>query len=917
MKRWMAKILVFGFVIIITPQHIFSQTYGKIVGYVTDAANDEPLIGANVYLENVSLGAATDLDGSYVILKVPPGRYKIVAEYLGYRKVTLTDVKVMTDLTSTLNFKMEPETFEGEEIVVVAELPVIRKDLTSVETRVQAEDIERMAVQDIGDLLDLQPGVVKDAGGAIHIRGGRSSEVSFLVNGISITDDFSRTPSLQVENESIQELQVISGTFNAEYGNAMSGIINIVTKTGSDRFEADFDIWSGDYFSSRKKTFFNIDDVNPFADYNFQGSVSGPIIPGKVNFYATARRWYSDGWLYGAKAYLPDGNKSDSSAVAMNFKDRLSSQATVSWDIIPALKYKVDFFGYKEERKNYDRYFKLNPLGDRGDKELGYSIISKLTHTLSTKSYHELTFAYKFNELKSNLYKNFDDPRYTDPAFSGGLIITPDTVEVGSIGNTQFARGSTDNERFERNSSSKILKWELTSQFNKQNQVKTGIEGQFDEVYYFESNVFQKSGTGLFTFEPDLNIRQQLTRKPIKWAAYIQDKLEFESLIVNVGIRYDYFDAKGEIPKDLEDPNILNPIKLKNIYKDLNGDGTIGLDEKVESNKYTRAELESFWYKKSSVKTQISPRLGIAYPISNEGVLHFSYGIFQQIPQYGQLYIGDEINISEQGSNQGPYGNPDLEPQRTTMYEVGLQQQFSENISMDITGYYRDIRDWVTTSAPYETPTSGVTYVRYRNRDFANVRGVTLSLRKRFSDGYAFNMDYTFQLTEGTNSDPTQELNALRGGGEPTKILTPLNWDQRHTLNGNFYMGGDRWGTDIIARFNSGQPYTPEPAVQKKSGETVVSGLRDNSRNKPVRFTVDLNSYYNWTFNEYNVQLYFKVYNLLDSENPNDVYADTGEAGFTFAQTRNLDGVDPTWFIQPNFYSPPRRFVVGTRISFN
>ena len=121
----------------------------------------------------------------------------------------------------------------------------------------------------------------------------------------------------------------------------------------------------------------------------------------------------------------------------------------------------------------------------------------------------------------------------------------------------------------------------------------------------------------------------------------------------------------------------------------------------------------------------------------------------------------------------------------------------------------------------------------------------------------------------------------------------------------------------MIARFNSGQPYTPSLITGSQSGSTVIAGLRDNSRNKPNQFTLDINSYYNWTFDNYTIQLYAKVFNLLDSGNPNNVYTDTGEAGFTLQETRNVTGVDPTWFNQPNFYSPPRRFLIGTRISFN
>ena len=233
MQKTLLLLIVATWIFLGFPAKSMAQSYGKIVGVVVDAETGDPLPGANVYLEGTTLGASTDVDGTYVILRVPPGTYNVVVEYIGYQKMTVQNVKVQTDLTTRVDFKLKPETIKGEEVVVVAEEPVIRKDLTSVESRVQQETIQKIPVQDLGDLLNLQAGVVRDAGGAIHIRGGRSSEISYMVNGISITDDFTRSQALQVENESIQELQVISGTFNAEYGNAMSGIINIVTRTGS------------------------------------------------------------------------------------------------------------------------------------------------------------------------------------------------------------------------------------------------------------------------------------------------------------------------------------------------------------------------------------------------------------------------------------------------------------------------------------------------------------------------------------------------------------------------------------------------------------------------------------------------------------------------------------------------------------
>jgi len=922
MERKHLYIFVTILITMLIASNLFAQSGGKIIGTVIDAETRTPLPGANVIIEGTTLGAATDLDGKFIIMRIPPGKYSLKVIFIGYQKTTLQNVEVLTDLTTTANFELRSEVLAGEEVTIVAEAPVIRKDLTSVEARVQAEEIEKMPVQELGDLLNIQAGITRDAGGGIHIRGGRSTEVSYLVNGISITDDFARSQALVVENESIQELQVISGTFNAEYGNAMSGVINIVTKTGGEKFQGNLEVWSGDYISGRDSIFWNIDNINPAHTYNIQGTMSGPIIRNKLSFFATGRRWYNDGWLYGPNAYLPQGRtqvingdtvsvRGDSSAVAMNFRDRWSGHASLEWQIATPLKFRIDALGSFEQRRYYNHFFKWNPNGDKGDEEKGLSVISKLTYLLGKTTFSELTFAYRYNDLISKLYDNYKDPRY----------VHSDSLNTAS---QQFAKAGTNLGWFERNSLSRIAKWDLTSQVTKRHQVKTGLEFQFDEVFYNDITLIPKvdeNNKQVEPFEPFIDditglYHSKYTRKPFKFASFIQDKIEYESLIINVGLRYEYFDANGKIPKDREDPNIYNPWKNHNIYRDTNENGVIDLDERTEDNELTIAERERFWYKEATVKTQLSPRLGVAYPITERGVIHFSYGIFQQVPEYNRFYTGDQLKIPKSGGPYGPYGNPDLKPQRTTQYELGLQQQFTEDLAINVTGFYNDKRNWISTGSQIPT-VGGVTYIIYNNRDLANVKGITLSVDKKLANNYAFTVDYTFQIVEGTNSDPDQEYYSQQGGAEPTKILTPLDWDQRHSLNANLFVGGNSWGGSLISRFSTGQPYTPVSITATRTGQSILAGLPDNSRNKPNLFTVDLNAYKNFEYKNFNIQIFMKIFNLFDAKNPVFVYGDTGKPDYTLTLLAQATMADDTWFDNPGFYSEPRRIQIGTRISFN
>lgn len=699
-------------------------------------------------------------------------------------------------------------------------------------------------------------------------------------------------------------------------------IINVVTKTGSGKLQGNLELWSGDYVSTRKDIFWNIDDYDPADIYNYQGTLSGPIIKNKMSFFLTGRRWRNEGWLYGPNAYLPQGRskivdgdtiavRGDSSAVPMNYSDRWSGQAALEWQIATPLKFRIDALGSFEKKRYYNHFFKLNPHGDKGDKEKGLSIIPKFTYLLGKTTYFELTMAYRYNDLISKLYERYDDPRY----------VHPDSLNTGA---QQFAKAGTNMGWFERHSLSRIAKWDLTSQVSKRHQVKLGVEFQSDKVYYNDITLIPKvdeNGIQVEPFQPYIDdistfTHNEFTRRPFKFAGYIQDKIEYESLIINLGLRYDYFDANGKIPRDPEDPNIFNPFKLNNIYRDTNGNGVIELEERTADNQLTVADREKYWYRSSTPKTQLSPRLGVAYPITEHGVIHFSFGIFQQVPEYYRLYIGDQIKLSKSAGTYGPYGNPDLKPERNTMYELGLKQQIAENLVIDVTGFYRDIRNWISTSPVKPTILSGVNYVIYNNRDFANVRGITLSMDKKFSDSYAFTVDYTFQIVEGTNSNPEEEFYSQQGGAEPTKFLTPLDWDQRHTLNANLFVGGNTWGASFISRFNTGQPYTPVSVTATRTGQSILAGLPDNSRNKPNIFTVDFNIYKNIRFRNLNFQLFMKIFNLFDAENPIVVYGDTGRPDYTLLLLSQAAQADPTWFDNPSFYSEPRRVQVGTRISF-
>lgn len=296
-------VLIFGF-----NANIEAGTTGKIVGRVADKDTGEPLIGVNVQIVGTFLGAASDIDGTFIIMQVPPGKYTLEVSYLGYKTQNIENVGVSIDLTTKLSVGMQSEIMMSDDVVlVVAEREMITRDMTASQSVVGDKEIEALPIQELDDVLAIQAGVTQGRDGAIHIRGGRSEEISYMVDGVQVSDGYSGAMAVEVENNSVQELQVISGTFNAEYGRALSGIINIVTKDGGDEIRGSATVYAGDYYSTSTDVFPHIDDFDPIGSFNGQFSLDGPVpfTNNSLKFFVTGRYFRDDSYINATRLFNP------------------------------------------------------------------------------------------------------------------------------------------------------------------------------------------------------------------------------------------------------------------------------------------------------------------------------------------------------------------------------------------------------------------------------------------------------------------------------------------------------------------------------------------------------------------------------------------------------------------------------------
>ena len=992
---------------------LYAGTTGKISGVVADAATGEPIIGANVVLKGTSLGSTTDIDGRYVIVNVPPGKYSLVVSYVGYQQMLIQSLSVSIDLTTTFDVKLQPAAVEVEGATITAERPLVERDNTGSLSTIDADQIKNLPVQSISEVLRLDAGVV-EARGSLHIRGGRAGEVAFWVDGISTTDAYNGSNGVRVENAAVQELQVISGTFNAEYGQAMSGIVNTVKKEGGERYSAQLKLYGGDYISNddrfalykslttaadpntretkvvKSETVYPLKDFNPV--YDAELNLSGPIpLLEDVRFFVLGRYFYDEGYLYGVNWYRPTGAPGDSSIVSMNPNKSISLQCKINYRLSSSIKLGYGLF---LDRSHHDRNFyyitqpggfgfnshdyKYNPYGLPESSTKGETHTFTLNQILSSSTFYEFRATRYFSETEQFKYADPNQKTtylvqkadlstfspYTpegqdtldalllrgesysyvaDPNGEEGYI---NPAELGAPSSYCYLAKGMDPNHFYRSTSFWAGKFDLTSQLNKINEIKIGAEARFHKLTLHSYQVVAKKdalGNNITPFEPAIPEvgtlgRDDYDRSPKEFSAYIQDKIEFKSIILNLGLRIDYFDANAYMPSDPADPSIYSPFKNEHIYANWTPmpAGQSNLTAYIDSLKkngiireYTPDERRAFMHKKVSAKTAISPRLGFSFPITDRGILHFSYGHFSQIPQFQYLFADPDFKVTSSSGNT-VMGNPDLSPQKTVMYEIGLQQQMSEVISVDATLFYRDVRGWVGTS-PLIDLTSSATrktysrYSKYENKDYENVKGITLKVEKRFSDNYSFRADYTFQSAEGTYSDPVDAYNDMTNNRAPVLALLPLGFDQKHTANLQFIYSLNDWTVSMIGRYWTGLPYTPSaPAGSGTVGASTVTGLLQNSQRLPDQKIVDLSISKTFKLtSKVNVLLFLNVYNLFDQRDATNVYTDTGSADYT-TQGLSSSKYDPNrlttvddYVKQPSWYTAPRQVQAGITLGFN
>ncbi|MBK7107041.1 MAG: TonB-dependent receptor [Ignavibacteriae bacterium] len=894
---------------LLLPIFISAQTTGKISGKITDMDTGEPLIGVNILIEGTQIGAATGADGTFYIINVHPGNYSIIARMVGYGTVRFTDVIVSVNRTVELPIQMQIAVIEGEEVVVTAKAIEVKKDQTSSVRNISSDKIEILPVENLEQVVAMQPGVVVG-----HFRGGRATEVTYLVDGIQVDESFSGEGKMvTVEAEAVQDLEVITGTFNAEYGRAMSGIVNAVTKDGGDKFLGSFSTSYSNFFTSNDDIFIGLNSgnlsLNLSQDYkiNFQG----PIIKEMLSFFVNYRHQFINGHLNGINRFNPidysdfvsdnptewhTENTGDGEYVSMINSKNISLLGKLSFNPFTNLRLNYLFTLNDTEGQSYNHYAKYNPAYLPTDYDESYMHAFTINHMLTNSLFYELKISHVHNQITSYKYENPLDSRYIHPRYSG-------------TGTSGFLTGGvSDPNRGISKYQDLNIKYDLTWQVSNHHSIKTGliyINHLVDQnvinvrnkwaglpqenIMYFDEN-----GKAIWPFyELELvpnteNTMGVYTAKPWEISGYIQDKIEYDDLVINLGLRYDHFNSKQRYPTDRRNPS--NQLNLP--------------DSMMTS------------YELADPQAQLSPRFGLAYTLSKFAVLRFSYGHFFQMPPMYSLFENNifRVPVNDFGTTMG---NSQLSPQKTITYEIGLWQELMDGMGLELALFYKDIYDLLSTKII--STYNQIEYGLYTNKDYGNARG--LEIKWDLVSGSIFtNVNYTFQFTKGNADDPIQTFTRAGNSMDPIKRLLPMSWDQRHTFNATVGYHTQDYGITVTAYYNSGTPYTFSPLTE--SPLSLVN-LYQNNDYKPIGYTADLAGYYNFKlFDNYNVKLTLNIYNLIDRLNAVYVYGSTGQAYTTIVRDAQIANHHSNYndyydiVENPAMYSAPRQIKLGVGMEF-
>ncbi len=860
---------IFLFIFAAFVSTVNAQNRSRITGTVKDVKTGEALIGTNVIVEGLNLGAATDIDGKYFIVNVPVGTYNLKVSMIGYKTQIITGVIVSVDRVTQQDVELEPAVIESQTVVVTAKRDELHKEVSSTQLMVTSgEIVNSSGIRAVNTFLEKLPGVGETDNGYLTIRGGSADQTGTYINGLSFNNASNGNAETSIPLSAIEQVSLMSGGYNAEYGNFRSGLINITTKSGTKdgyhgtinlstdqshvrRFgQSYFDIhndflvsyldpsvafqgtanaWKDDsYMQQQHPKFDGYDAVaksrtvtgswptaTPLDLYlltawqfrvvpDYEGLAKlGYTVPqeqqrlfaeraGKENFsdknidlgFGGPVPFVSSA-LGDATFYISNNTKQQhftfpvtldhdfSSTTLLTMKSTPTSSTSLTlnglWKRETGVSPIIPVNGDAPDANDRGGFMPLNNLSYASEDFLYsydpnyYPILNQTTimtgltlnQMLSKKTFFELTLNY----LTIQDFTPTGDNRDTTTITNFG----PFYVDQTPFGKSQFLHEQYSDYSFtlpwvssmvfghregDLHDNQKVyqyaLKFSITSQLDDHNYVKGGLEYNLIHLDHKFYELWNQNSYNTYEYNYD--------RKPSQTGLYVQDQVTYGSIVANLGVRFDYYYGGGGLwPSDpfAYDAYAPQPIGTANdstLYQYLATGKSYVWDYWTQYNQ----DHPGFLQKIKNYFT-VSPRLGISFPVTADAKFYFNYGQFRSNPPYYTMY-----QFRYRYTKNGLYqmSNPNLEPPRTTSYELGVAYNFYENYIVRLSGYYKDVTGQYgdVTYQSAQPAHSTLNYDSYLSNQYQDIQGLELNISKNDNSWITGWINFDYMLTKSGNT---------------------------------------------------------------------------------------------------------------------------------------------------------------------
>jgi hypothetical protein len=841
---------------------LWSGTTGKIAGTIKDKTTGEPLPEAIIILDGTSLRTSSDTNGHYTILSIQPGIYNLQVSYIGYRKVTITNIHVDIDQTAWVNIGLESQTAETGDSVVIAEERIIRPGVANSNVTISEKDIQRLPVNDVASAIGLQAGIrggrypnpgssissdydltytIGKIGvqGDLNIRGGEGDNILFMIDGVIMRDPRNNVPVTSLPLSAIKEVSVERSGFNAEYGQAQSGIINIITREGDkQKYSGSLQIRSSPYAPKYWKGPGTLDVQDP---YSF---ALRPFFDPAVCWTGTENGAWNE---YVKRQYAPFQGWNAVSQMLMNDSDPAN-------DLTPAGAQRVFMYMTRKRPANNQPDFDIDggfggpvpyvskALGDlrfftsyRSNREM-------LLWPLTRPDYRDYDWTLQLNSDITSSIKlqllSVVGKQYTlkDNSDAIGIYSYPRSPnEIASVTSDLFSLFSDYNSCLadigHRSLSAKLTHiinphtfYEVSfehfrreynvhpTQLRDTSQKVEVVPGYYMTTFpygYFSASTdeldFLMLGTMHASRPRDNSVMNSTTIK-----ANITSQVDFYNLI-KVGAEYVSNDLNFEYGSKTFDN--WNYHTFKHMHP---ASGALYVQDKMEIDEFTVNAGLRLDYSNSNIKWwniipldyntipyptestntewQLSPRFGVSWAFRENSKLYFNYGYFRQMSQF---------------------------PAKTISYELGFDQSFLDDFLLQISAFYKDIssqNNFFDITIDYNSYVATID-------NYNNIRGIELTLRKTAGRWLSGFFNYTYQENTGGYSGSAQLFNNIvRQNNLPTNLYqdrpipqpyarasinlhTPEDFGS--SLLGRNVIGG--WGLNVVLDWQAGYWTTWNP----------------------------------------------------------------------------------------------------------